>query len=100
MEKEKSGSEHHEGVDSARTVVVALDDTTDRHAVLKTILEQRPLSPWSRGAFRLYAICLLIYLCSTMNGQRICLNPYLRRLTASRLRRLTYGLNKRSTKLH
>lgn len=71
MEKEKSETEQFEGLDEARTVVTALDNTDDRHAVLKIILEQHPLSPWSRGAFRLYAICLLVYLCSTMNGKRV-----------------------------
>ena len=72
---EKTGPEHHENTEEVGNIATALDNSNDRHAVLKTILEQRPLSPWSRGAIRLYAICLLVYLCSTMNGmtlQRRC----------------------------
>jgi hypothetical protein len=69
---EKPLSEHHEDTAEVRkvAVVTALDHSHDRHAVLQTILEQRPLDPWSKGAFRLYSICLLVYLCSTMNGIR------------------------------
>ncbi|KAF2763535.1 general substrate transporter [Pseudovirgaria hyperparasitica] len=32
------------------------------------ILIEHKTSPWSRGAIHLYTVCLLIYLCSTMNG--------------------------------
>lgn len=67
MEKDKPSTEHHE-TSEGKDIATALHNTTDRHAVLKTILEQRPISPWSKGAFHLYAVCLLVYLCSTMNG--------------------------------
>jgi hypothetical protein len=36
---------------------------------LTTILKNQPINTWGRGSLRLYAVCLLVYLCSTMNGQ-------------------------------
>ena len=41
----------------------------DAQDSLTKILRRRPIRPWGRGSLRLYAICLLVYLCSTMNGQ-------------------------------
>ncbi|KAI6812810.1 general substrate transporter [Hortaea werneckii] len=35
---------------------------------LTEILRRRPIKLWGRGSLHLYAICLLVYLCSTMNG--------------------------------
>ncbi|KAL5113254.1 hypothetical protein ACEQ8H_008881 [Pleosporales sp. CAS-2024a] len=35
---------------------------------LATILKDRPIKTWGRGSLHLYAVCLLVYLCSTMNG--------------------------------
>lgn len=35
---------------------------------LAKALEQSRPDPWSRGYIGLYCVCLLIYLCSTMNG--------------------------------
>lgn len=35
------------------------------------ILRNRPIRLWGRGCLQLYAICLLVYLCSTMNGQMV-----------------------------
>lgn len=40
----------------------------DPHTDLTTILKTRPVNTWSRGSLHLYAVCLLVYLCSTMNG--------------------------------
>lgn len=31
-------------------------------------MAQKSISPWSSGSIKLYFICALIYLCSTMNG--------------------------------
>ena len=36
---------------------------------LTEILRKRPIPLRGRGSVQLYAICLLVYLCSTMNGQ-------------------------------
>lgn len=70
MEKDKLDPEHHEiGGEKTQNVVTALVNSSDRHAVLKTVLERHPVSSSSKGAFRLYAICVLVYLCSTMNGE-------------------------------
>ena len=44
-------------------------DENNGHTTLQDIMQKRPVKPWSRGSLQLYAICLLIYLCSTMNGQ-------------------------------
>jgi hypothetical protein len=38
---------------------------------LATILKSQPVKTWSRGSLHLYAVCLLVYLCSTMNGESI-----------------------------
>jgi len=60
---EKASLEKHE------TSVGAIDTVgTDHHAVLTTILKERPVKTWDRNSLHLYAVCLLIYLCSTMNG--------------------------------
>lgn len=49
--------------------IVAIGD--DHHAVLTTILKERPVKTWDKNSLHLYAVCLLVYLCSTMNGQSI-----------------------------
>ena len=36
---------------------------------LTETLRRRPIPLWGRGSLQLYATCLLVYLCSTMNGQ-------------------------------
>lgn len=38
---------------------------------LTEILRKRPIKLWGPGSLQLYAICLLVYLCSTMNGQMV-----------------------------
>jgi len=45
--------------------------STDHHAVLTSILKTQPVKTWGSGSLHLYAVCLLIYLCSTMNGTSI-----------------------------
>lgn len=37
-------------------------------ATLADILQNDKPNPWSPGYLRLYLVCLLVYLCSTMNG--------------------------------
>ena len=41
---------------------------TDHHAVLTNILKTQPIKTWGSGSLHMYAVCLLVYLCSTMNG--------------------------------
>lgn len=38
------------------------------NADFATALEQNPPNPWGRGHIALYGCCLVVYLCSTMNG--------------------------------
>jgi hypothetical protein len=35
---------------------------------LTTLLKAHPVKTWGHGSLHLYAVCLLVYLCSTMNG--------------------------------
>jgi hypothetical protein len=57
---ERASTEKHETfVDTA---------STDHHAVLTSILKTQPVKTWGSGSLHLYAVCLLVYLCSTMNG--------------------------------
>jgi len=77
---------------------------TDHHAVLTNILKTQPVKTWGSGSLHLYAVCLLVYLCSTMNGLSglvIILGTItMRLLTFDRLRRLAHGIYQRRTKLH
>lgn len=43
---------------------------------LTEILRRRPIKLWGRGSLHLYAICLLVYLCSTMNGSMLSAMPH------------------------
>jgi MFS family permease len=62
---EKVSLEKHEtSVDASDTI------GNDHHAVLTSILKERPVKTWDRKSLHLYAVCLLIYLCSTMNGSQ------------------------------
>jgi hypothetical protein len=49
----------------------SLQETTIQahDANLATILQENKPNPWGKGHIRLYLICGLIYLCSTMNGK-------------------------------
>lgn len=58
--EEQELSEKH--VDSSQTI------QGDPFAKLTTILETQPVKAWNRESLHLYAVCLLVYLCSTMNG--------------------------------
>jgi len=60
---EKVSLEKHE---TSVDTIEAIGD--DHHAVLTTILKERPVKTWDKNSLHLYAVCLLIYLCSTMNG--------------------------------
>jgi MFS family permease len=60
--KKVSPEKHETSVDTIDAI------GNDHHAVLTTILKERPVKTWSRKSLHLYAVCLLIYLCSTMNG--------------------------------
>jgi hypothetical protein len=42
--------------------------STDHHDILTGILKNLPVKTWGSGSLHLYAVCLLVYLCSTMNG--------------------------------
>ena len=78
---EKVSLEKHEAfVDT----IDAIGD--DHHAALTTILKERPVKTWDKNSLHLYAVCLLIYLCSTMNGSSIpdCMLPFVL-LTLDRL---------------
>ncbi|KAJ9611120.1 hypothetical protein H2200_004303 [Cladophialophora chaetospira] len=70
MEEPKGSTTQH--FESPRRGSTSSDLLTEKtihahSAALAAALEDRP-SPWSKGYLRLYAICLLIYLCSTMTG--------------------------------
>lgn len=63
------------------------ESTTAIESDLTTILKNQPINTWGRGSLHLYAVCLLVYLCSTMNGTS-CVNVTIVKdcgLTASRL---------------
>lgn len=60
---------HDENVSSEkRDLALEVIENDHPDVALATILKTTPVKTWSRGALHLYAICLLIYLCSTMNG--------------------------------
>lgn len=45
------------------------DDSGKPEAIVNTFNALGgPPNPWGRGHLQLYAACLIIYLCSTMNG--------------------------------
>jgi hypothetical protein len=48
---------------------VASEDMNAANADFAAALGQDPPSPWGRGHLALYGCCLIVYLCSTMNGQ-------------------------------
>lgn len=95
---EKVSLEKHE---ASVDTIDAIGD--DHHAVLTTILKERPVRIWDKNSLHLYAVCLLIYLCSTMNG----LSTPSRRLRFpvltdyfNRLRRISHGFNQCRTELY
>lgn len=65
---EKLGNEKA-SLEKQETSVETIDSIgNDHHAVLTTILKERPVKTWDKNSLHLYAVCFLIYLCSTMNG--------------------------------
>lgn len=65
---EKTHADHDERVSSEKHDVTASVTDSDHHVVLGAILKTHPINTWGSGSLHLYAICLLVYLCSTMNG--------------------------------
>lgn len=59
-------AEHIESSDSP--VTIHTEKVEALNVDLAKALEQDAPSPWSKGYLRLYLMCGLIYLCSTMNG--------------------------------
>lgn len=50
---------------------IVTEKTIHAHnATLAAALTEGPVNPWSKGYRKMYAICLLVYLCSTMTGMR------------------------------
>lgn len=68
-DQEKPQSEHYECHPTEKHEAMASVEGLDRHAVLTSILKASPVNTWGHGSLHLYAICLLVYLCSTMNGE-------------------------------
>lgn len=88
---------------STRKPEVSVDTTSvDHHAVLSNILKTSPVKTWGSGSLHLYAVCLLVYLCSTMNGLSRVKSKSNKRLllTLDRLRRISYGFDQRRAQLH
>jgi hypothetical protein len=70
--KQQSSHAEKASLEKDETFVEAIDAIgDDHHAVLTTILKERPVKTWDKNSLHLYAVCLLVYLCSTMNGQSI-----------------------------
>jgi hypothetical protein len=69
---EKLHADHDEQVISEKRDTTTSVVDSDRHASLGSILKTHPINTWGAGSLHLYAICLLVYLCSTMNGMPIC----------------------------
>lgn len=90
MHDEKESSEKHG------------ESTTAIESDLTTILKNQPINTWGRGSLHLYAVCLLVYLCSTMNGTSRSNRTIMMAcgLIGNRLRRITHGLHQRRPELH
>lgn len=59
---------HDEQISSEKRDAIMNVSDSDQHANLGAILKTHPINTWGAGSLHLYAICLLVYLCSTMNG--------------------------------
>lgn len=69
MDNESKQQSRKASLEKNETFVNAIDAIgNDHHAVLTTILKERPVKTWDKKSLHLYAVCLLVYLCSTMNG--------------------------------
>lgn len=65
-----------EHVDSARersvTTEIVAEKTIQAHnATLAAALNEGKVNLWSKGYRELYAICFLVYFCSTMTGESV-----------------------------
>lgn len=60
----KASNEGVEGVDDIQKVA-ALDNN---EVSLAQIIKSNPVDRWSKSRIKLYLICVVLYLCSTMNG--------------------------------
>jgi hypothetical protein len=69
---EKLHADHDEQVISEKRDTTTSVVDSDHHAALGSILKTHPIDTWGAGSLHLYAICLLVYLCSTMNGMTRC----------------------------
>jgi hypothetical protein len=65
---DKEHTNHTERTSTEKQETFVNIASTDHHAVLTGILKTQPVKTWGSGSLHLYAVCLLVYLCSTMNG--------------------------------
>jgi hypothetical protein len=68
------GSKEEETAQSRQDEDVNLSSEKGRHvpvAIENTLIEAGGApNPWGRGHIKLYLLCSLVYLCSTMNGRK------------------------------
>lgn len=69
MSDKISSHEHHEHADATNNVV-SESTMKVQNPRLATILETDKPNPWGKGYLELYGVCLLMFLCSTMNVRR------------------------------
>jgi hypothetical protein len=67
MDDKVSSAGAHVETDNERKTHTSEKAMTDG-ANLSGVMQMSKPDPWSAGYLRLYGMCLLIYLCSTMNG--------------------------------
>lgn len=69
MEDKANSTQHHEAGRLEKEVVTEqkLSVSADPH--LAAILETNKPKQWGRGYPQLYFICIVVFLCSTMNGK-------------------------------
>lgn len=68
VDSEKTASGHYEHREDVHTAISKPSE--DPGAAMETALDASggAPNPWGRGHIQLYLCCLVIYLCSTMNG--------------------------------
>jgi hypothetical protein len=58
-----------EGISEPRNTSAEREKRTPAEAAVDNLAEVgKPPNPWGKGAKKLYMMCALVYLCSTMNG--------------------------------
>lgn len=67
---------------------------------LAKVMQENKPRPFSAGYIRMYLMCALIYLCSTMNGRSRSPSLKLTATDNKRLRRIAHGIHQRHAKLH